>query len=222
MTRELKKRILTSILLFLLVFTVILINKTIFAILLLLVSFICYLEWKNINIKDKKKNFTKNLTIFIGGLYLFIFFISAYNLRGDNLESSVFFLLIISICICSDIGGYLFGKIIGGVKLTKISPNKTVSGSLGSLFLSTFPIYLFNFQTIVDLNFVISLTNISFCLFISIVSQLGDLLISYFKRLNKVKDTGKILPGHGGLLDRIDGIIFVIPLVYLLKILEIF
>ncbi len=222
MTRELKKRILTSILLFLLVFTVILINKTIFAILLLLVSFICYLEWKNINIKDKKKNFTKDLTIFIGGLYLFIFFISAYNLRGDNLESSVFFLLIISICICSDIGGYLFGKIIGGVKLTKISPNKTVSGSLGSLFLSTFPIYLFNFQTIIDLNFVISLTNISFCLFISIVSQLGDLLISYFKRLNKVKDTGKILPGHGGLLDRIDGIIFVIPLVYLLKILEIF
>jgi len=109
----------------------------------------------------------------------------------------------------SDIGGYIFGKLIGGKRLTKISPNKTISGSAGSFIFSLLTLILFNYDLI--------LKNLLFCLIVSLSCQLGDLIISYFKRLNKVKDTGNILPGHGGLLDRIDGIIFVIPVVHILK-----
>jgi phosphatidate cytidylyltransferase len=122
----------------------------------------------------------------------------------------------------SDIGGYVFGKVIGGKKLTKISPNKTISGSLGSFIFSILPVLLFNLQNYTGVSFEVLSINIALCLIVSLVCQLGDLLISYFKRLNKVKDTGTILPGHGGLLDRIDGLIFAIPTVYILKITQIF
>ena len=91
-----------------------------------------------------------------------------------------------------------------------------------SFIFSTLPIFLFNFQSYIDFNFDLSLKNILFCLVISLSCQIGDLIISYFKRLNKVKDTGSILPGHGGLLDRIDGIIFAIPIVWFLKISQVF
>ena len=144
-------------------------------------------------------------------------------------ESNIFFLTIIffiiavlCICIFSDIGGYVFGKVIGGKKLTTISPNKTISGSLGSFIFSTLPVLLFNLQNFTGVSFEGLSINIELCLIVSLVCQLGDLLISYFKRLNKVKDTGTILPGHGGLLDRIDGLIFAIPTVYILKITQVF
>ena len=101
------------------------------------------------------------------------------------------------------------GKTIGGKRLTKISPNKTISGSIGSFIFSLAPLLLFNYDLI--------LKNLLFCLTVSLSCQVGDLIISYFKRLNKVKNTGNILPGHGGLLDRIDGIIFTIPIVHILK-----
>ena len=143
-------------------------------------------------------------------------------LRGNNLESTIFFIIILCICICSDIGGYIFGKNIGGKKLTKISPNKTISGCIGSFIFSIIPIFLFNLQDYTNVSFDVLPKNIFFCLIISLICQLGDLLISYFKRLNKVKNTGTILPGHGGLLDRIDGLIFAIPAVYILKITQIF
>ena len=130
------------------------------------------------------------------------------------------------ISIFTDIGGYIFGKFFKGPKLTKISPNKTYSGVIGSLLMPVFaglfyikyiefpsgvvvPIKLDLLNTNFDLTFLILTVSIS------IISQLGDLIISYFKRLSKIKDTGKILPGHGGLLDRIDGLIFVIPISYL-------
>ena len=122
---------------------------------------------------------------------------------------------IILICIFTDIGGYVFGNIFKGPKLTKISPSKTYSGVIGS----------FLFSLIIGIIFVKYLENnlldndltkiIISILMISLISQLGDLIISFFKRKAKLKDTGKILPGHGGLLDRIDGIIFVMPLVNL-------
>ena len=133
-----------------------------------------------------------------------------------------FFIIILCICISSDIGGYVFGKVIGGKKLTKISPNKTISGSLGSFIFSMLPVLLFNLQNYTGVSFEVLSINIALCLIVSLVCQLGDLLISYFKRLNKVKNTGTILPGHGGLLDRIDGLIFAIPTVYILKITQIF
>ena len=144
------------------------------------------------------------------------------TLRANSFEDGIFFIIILCTCICSDTGGYIFGKTIGGKKLIKISPNKTVSGCVGSFIFSLLPIFLFNFQNYIDFNFDLSLKNILFCLVISLSCQIGDLIISYFKRLNKVKDTGGILPGHGGLLDRIDSIIFAIPTASILKLSQIF
>ena len=124
-----------------------------------------------------------------------------------------FLFYILSICICSDIGGYIVGKKIGGKKLIKISPKKTISGSLGSFCFSLLPLLLFyNFN---QSEYSYSINNFLLCLEISLICQLGDLFISYLKRKAKVKDTGTILPGHGGLLDRIDGIIFAMPFVYI-------
>ena len=124
--------------------------------------------------------------------------------------------------VFSDVGGYVFGKTIGGKKLTKISPNKTIAGSIGSFIFSILAliiIYLFNIETIfLKLNLV----NIFFVLFVSLICQLGDLFFSYFKRLNNKKNTSNLLPGHGGLLDRIDGLVIVLPIVFLIKIMGIF
>jgi len=114
-------------------------------------------------------------------------------------------LIALGVCISSDIGGYIIGKSIGGKKLTKISPNKTVSGSIGSFLFSLFPL-----GVLMVINQEVEDGAVLFCLSLSLACQLGDLIVSYFKRLAKVKDTGKILPGHGGMLDRIDGIIFAI------------
>ena len=135
------------------------------------------------------------------------------ELHGKS-GNPVFFLFIISICFFSDIGGYIIGKLVGGKKLTKISPNKTISGTIGSFLFSIFPILLFyNYN---QHEYFFSISNILFCLIISLISQLGDLFISYLKRKAKIKDTGFILPGHGGLLDRVDGIIFAVPFAYLI------
>jgi len=134
------------------------------------------------------------------------------------------FLFVIIICILTDIGGYVFGKLFKGPKLTKISPNKTYSGMIGSFFLSIITIYLFkiNIFTFVLPDTVFQLNNLNdfnlllLVLFISTMSQIGDLIISYFKRLSKIKNTGNLIPGHGGLLDRVDGIVFAIPSSYIL------
>jgi phosphatidate cytidylyltransferase len=130
------------------------------------------------------------------------------------MKGPTFFLFIISICFFSDIGGYIFGKVIGGKKLTKISPNKTISGSIGSFVFGLIPIILFT--KLDHLEIELDLYGIIFSLLISLVSQFGDLFISYLKRKAKIKDTGKILPGHGGILDRVDGIIIAIPFSYFL------
>ena len=226
MTVELRKRIITSIILFLATIFCVLIHKFVFILLLFVILFICFYEWSNINnkyFKHKQRNSWKYFFIqFVGLVYLFIFLGTSIALRGNNSESIVFFIIILCICIFSDIGGYVFGKVIGGKKLTKISPNKTISGSLGSFIFSILPVFLFNLQNYASVSFDVLPKNILLCLFVSLICQLGDLLISYFKRLNKVKNTGTILPGHGGLLDRIDGLIFAIPAVYILKITQIF
>ncbi len=161
---------------------------------------------------------TKNTDLFkiLGLFFLFFTFFSTVYLRqyiGLN-----FFLFLIIVCIFTDIGGYIFGKTFKGPKLTKVSPKKTYSGVLGSFLISLifgliYIRYFGNKSRILletDPVFIILLI-----LFISFVSQIGDLIISYFKRKAKLKDTGKILPGHGGFLDRIDGIIFVMPVTFL-------
>ena len=223
---ELGKRIITSIILFLIAIFCILIHKFVFVLILIVTLFVCFNEWRDINykyFKEKQHNNWKYFFVqFVGLVYLFIFLSTSIALRGNNSESIVFFIIILCICIFSDIGGYVFGKVIGGKKLTKISPNKTISGSLGSFIFSILPVLLFNLQNYTGVSFEVLSINIALCLIVSLVCQLGDLLISYFKRLNKVKDTGTILPGHGGLLDRIDGLIFAIPTVYILKVTQIF
>ena len=226
MAVELGKRIITSIILFLIAIFCILIHKFVFVLILIVTLFVCFNEWRDINYKYFKKKQHNNwkyfFVQFVGLIYLFIFLSTSIALRGNNSESILFFIIILCICILSDIGGYVFGKVIGGKKLTKISPNKTISGSLGSFIFSILPVLLFNLQNYTGVSFEVLPINIAFCLIVSLVCQLGDLLISYFKRLNKVKDTGTILPGHGGLLDRIDGLIFAIPTVYILKVTQIF
>ena len=153
--------------------------------------------------------------------FLFFSFYSVYYLRNDS--DIIFFLLTVIICISTDIGGYLFGKTFKGPKLTKISPNKTFSGMIGSFILAViFGIFFIN--NLANLNFnnsiKISADLIIMILLISLVSQIGDLIISFYKRKSKMKNTGKIIPGHGGLLDRIDGMIFAFPFAFLiLKIL---
>ena len=224
MSNELIKRMMTSLILFIVVIFCILINKIIFLIAVFMTAYLCFSEWCNINYKFFSGQFWNYFLIRGLGLFylLFSFILGAFFLRGNSFESALFFIIVLCICICSDTGGYVFGNIIGGKKLTKISPNKTISGTIGSFIFSILPIFLIDLQNYIDINFDFSLKNILFCLIISLTCQLGDLFISYFKRLNKVKNTGSILPGHGGLLDRIDGIIFAIPTASILKLSQIF
>ena len=224
MSNELIKRMMTSLILFVVVIFCILINKIIFLVAVFMTAYLCFSEWCNINYKFFSGQFWNYFLIRGLGLFylLFPFILGAFFLRGNSFESALFFIVVLCICICSDTGGYVFGNIIGGKKLTKISPNKTISGTIGSFIFSILPIFLIDLQNYIDINFDFSLKNILFCLIISLTCQLGDLFISYFKRLNKVKNTGSILPGHGGLLDRIDGIIFAIPTASILKLSQIF
>ena len=215
MTKESQKRIITSILLFLLVIFCIFVHKYFFIIAILIISYFAFDEICIIIVRVRNLNeLAKFLFKFISLFYLFgIFALSAMSLYF--VDGPFFFLYILSICICSDIGGYIIGKSVGGKKLTKISPNKTISGSFGSFCFSIIPLLIF--YNINSSEYLLSISNFLMCLFTSLVCQLGDLFISYLKRKAKVKDTGSILPGHGGLMDRVDGIIFAIPFVFILS-----
>ena len=217
MAKELKKRIITSVLLFLL--ATFCIFTSFFILALLIISFVVFIEingminrivgipWKKDRVNLKNVAFNT-----IALFYIFFIFIPSSEDLHESL-GPVFFLYVLSICICSDVGGYIIGRAIGGKKLIKISPNKTISGSIGSFCFSILPLLLFyNFD---PSKYLHSTNNFLLCLEISLVCQLGDLFISYLKRKAKVKDTGKILPGHGGVLDRIDGIIFAISFVFI-------
>ena len=127
----------------------------------------------------------------------------------------VILFLILIICISTDLGGYLFGKILKGPKLIKISPNKTYTGVFGSFLISILFLLIFLKLDLLNKDLILS-NKIIFTVLVSAISQIGDLIISYFKRISKIKDTGSIIPGHGGLLDRIDGMIFAFPFFYFL------
>ena len=210
MIKEFEKRLITSLILIpISIFFII--KGSIFFIFFLSILFLAAsYEW----ILMTKKN---DLFRFLGIIFLFFSFYSAYEFReNENYED---FLFTITICIFTDIGGYIFGKILKGPKLTKISPKKTYTGVFGSFFLPLIAGLLVYEYEYTDQNLDSRLFFLILILLISLVSQIGDLIISYFKRKSKLKDTGKILPGHGGLLDRIDGIIFVFPFCYLIIIL---
>ncbi|HJO77590.1 MAG TPA: phosphatidate cytidylyltransferase [Pelagibacteraceae bacterium] len=180
---------------------------------IVIVSGIVFSEIANLIRLVEKSTSIKNWVPFrlISFFYIFLLFlpIAVFFYR----LGAVFIIYILLICIFSDIGGYVIGKTIGGKKLTKISPNKTISGSIGSFCFSIAPLLLFyNFD---PSKYFHTFNNFLLCLEISLVCQLGDIFISYIKRKAKVKNTGNLLPGHGGLLDRIDGIIFAVPFVWI-------
>ena len=206
MKNDLTKRILSSITLLPLSLFFIIKGSVFFIFFLSILFLFTCLEWLNLN---KKKNFFK----FLGIIFLLFSFYFTYLIREEY--GLYFFLLILTICIFTDIGGYIFGKMLKGPKLTKLSPNKTYAGVIGS-FLSSLLSGLI-FIKYIQINYLdeISFKIFFFILLISLISQIGDLTISYFKRKADLKDTGKILPGHGGLLDRIDGLIFVMPTIYI-------
>ncbi len=215
MFKEFEKRLISSIILILMTFLVVLEGNIIFYIFLIIGFLISSYEW----LKMIKRTDIKILGI----LFLFFSFYSAFYFRDQSLEG---FLLIILICVSTDIGGYIFGNLFKGPKLTKISPNKTQSGMIGSFVLSLIVSSIFVLQysndIYIDENLIENdLKFVILILLISSMSQAGDLIISYFKRSSKIKNTGNIIPGHGGLLDRIDGMIFVFPFVYLVSLISV-
>ncbi len=204
-------RILTSLALLFLIFLS-LKNSSILLITLLLLNFISinefYLIFKNI---FKKKIFLTFVSICFSVIYLSLFSIVVWSYLSSTDQIKIISLIfLILICVLTDIGGFIFGKLIGGKKLTKISPNKTYSGMIGSLLFSLFFGFLYYYfqKNILILNINVFIV----ILIVSLISQFGDLVISFLKRKAKMKDTGSILPGHGGILDRIDGILLAIPL----------
>ncbi len=192
-----KKRLSVSLLAFPLIY-ILLYQKTLSNLLILIVFLFCIFEW----VKIFKK---KNAIFFLGLIVLFVFLLSLlriYNFEEFNLT----FLWLIVLTWLSDIGGYIFGKLFGGPKLTQISPNKTWAGAIGSIILSQFAFLIFFLNS----NYKFNITIIFMQLFLSIIGQFGDILMSYVKRKNNKKDTSNFIPGHGGFLDRVDGLIWII------------
>ena len=203
---ELQKRIVTSIFLIFALYLSLINNLFLFASLFLIIFVIIY-EFSNIFFKIFKKNkFFNLITILITYVYLIFFAFTIWLFLNSNInDNKILFLFIISISIATDIGGYIFGKTFKGKKITKISPNKTYSGMIGSFVCSLLiSLIFFNKLNLSENIFIL-------IILLSLISQIGDLFISYLKRKANVKDTGKFLPGHGGLLDRIDGILITLP-----------
>ena len=207
MNNELIKRFVSSIVILPISLFAIINGSILFLFFLFILFLLSSYEW----IKMCKKNIKK---IFIGIIFLLVSFYSAFQL--NDLYGHNFFIFIIFACILTDLGGFIFGKLFRGPKLTKISPNKTYTGVFGSFVIPVFFYLIFSDYININYSEIIKLNFISLILVISLISQIGDLTVSYFKRVAKIKDTGKIIPGHGGILDRLDGLIFVIPIVYFL------
>ena len=217
MINNLSQRIITSAILLLIISISLFYDKYVWLFFLIIISLILFIEFNNLTRKiwKKKKNTIVSINL-ISLLFLVIIIFISYDFYNKPPVGLVFIFLI---CIFSDTGGYVIGNLIGGKKLTKLSPNKTISGSIGSFIFSLFSIIvLWLYYNFIDVLVVTDdfLKLIPVCLFLSLICQLGDLFISYFKRKAKANDTGSILPGHGGLLDRLDGVIFVIPAAYIM------
>ncbi len=212
MLSEFIKRILSTLVLLPITLFIVIQGSFYFIFFLIGCFLISIYEWQ----KMKVLKFVKILGVIFLSISFFTIFLVRFSYEGNYWP----FLIISFICILTDMGGYIFGKIFKGPKLTKLSPNKTYSGALGSFILCFFLyLILFNFSILNEEN---SINLLIFIFLVSLISQLGDLSISYFKRLSKIKDTGNIIPGHGGLLDRIDGIIFAFPFSYLFLYIEYF
>jgi len=181
-----------------------------FYLMLLIILILCFFEIFQ-NIKQKKLKFFIYLLIII-----FIF--SFYKIRGSDFNTFIICLWVLSIVWLSDIGGYVIGKLIGGPKISRYSPNKTISGCCGSVLFSQFSLSI---PLIFIKDFKITSLIIILQIFLSIISIFGDIFFSYIKRLNKIKDFSNLIPGHGGILDRIDGMIFVVIIFYFISLLNV-
>ena len=204
---EFIKRVFSSLILIPIVFFVIIEGSILFNFFISICLIITAYEW----LQMSKANIQKIFGLF----FIIISFYSIFKIRNDFNHDYFHILLIAIICISTDTGGYIFGKLLKGPKLTKLSPKKTYAGMFGSFLLSIIITIIF-FELISRIyNFKYTEETFIFVLLVSLVSQIGDIIISYFKRLSKIKDTGNIIPGHGGILDRIDGMIFAFPFSYL-------
>ena len=203
---EIIKRILSSIILLPTVLFFIIKGSFLFNFFIFICFLITTYEW----LKLSKNNLLK----FFGTIFIVISFYAIFKIRNEFDKDYFHLLLVVIICASTDIGGYLFGNIFKGPKLTKISPKKTYSGVIGSFLLSLIFTNLFlDFSSNVK-SFEFTKEMFLFILLVSFISQIGDIIVSYFKRKSKIKDTGTIIPGHGGILDRIDGMIFALPFSY--------
>jgi len=200
-----KKRFLTSLFL-LLLFFLIFKSYVILNYCLIVLGVLSILEFLNLTRKTFKTKLGFILLNIFFMSYIFIFCFIFLMFFNNTLLKYTLSIILFG-CIASDIGGFIFGKIFKGPKLTKISPNKTYSGAIGSIVLTliTVSFLFYYFLKIFNVDIII------LALVVSIFCQLGDLLFSLLKRKAKVKDTGNILPGHGGVLDRLDGIYLGIP-----------
>ena len=216
MKREFIKRLMSSFVLIPLALFFIIKGTYFFNFFLLICLFVSIYEWYYMSRNKEYK--------ILGIIFLILSFYTAYYLRNEYYGDYLYFVMILFICIFTDIGGYLFGKFFKGPKLTKISPKKTYAGVIGGylfsiLFMTLFFNYADYISEIINIDITskeLSLNNFILTIIISTVSQIGDIVVSYFKRKSKIKDTGKIIPGHGGLLDRIDGMIFAFPTTFLI------
>ncbi len=210
---NLKKRIFTSFLLFVMIF-LIMNYQQILVFSLLVLAVLSLIEFLNLTKKLFKNKFLFSIVNFLFIIYVFLF-CYLFLFFSNILQLKIILFSLLFCCIASDVGGYIFGKYFKGPKLTKISPNKTYSGAIGSIFLSLiiFSSSIFYYTE----NFNIKILTVA--VLTSISCQIGDLIFSFLKRKVKVKDTGNILPGHGGILDRLDGIFFGIPVGFILIIL---
>ena len=205
---ELTKRVFSSLILIPVVFFAIIEGSILFNLFIFICFIITAYEW----LQMSKLNIQKIFGLF----FIIISFYTIYKIRNDFDQDYFYILLVTIICISTDTGGYIFGKLFKGPKLTKLSPNKTYAGAIGS-FLFSIIISIIFFELILKIhNYRFTDEKFIFVLVVSLVSQMGDIIISYFKRLFKVKDTGNIIPGHGGILDRIDGMIFAFPFSYII------
>tara|TARA_B100001996_G_C18667807_1_gene595490 strand:+ start:239 stop:877 length:639 start_codon:yes stop_codon:yes gene_type:complete len=204
MSKELVKRILSSIILIPIALFFVIMGSFLFIFFISVCFCIIFYEW---HMMSRKKNYN-----IYGFIFLTFSFVSIYQLQFNSDIEPFWLLFIIIVCVSTDVGGYIFGKIFKGPKLTKFSPKKTYAGMIGGYLLSLIFISIINTLLV---NQELPISWLVFALLISTVSQIGDIIVSYFKRLAKIKDTGKIIPGHGGLLDRVDGMIFAFPFSYI-------